>query len=170
MTDITIRAAAPADADDLAAIYAHIDVVANTGQVPLKGRDFWRDFYKSRDPNGVELVAIVDGKAVGHLGLLGNATPRRKHVASFGLCVHADYQRRGVGAALMRAMLDLADNWLNLVRLELSVFTDNAGAIALYERHGFVREGVVRCDSFRAGRYADTLRMARLNPSLPQAN
>jgi putative acetyltransferase len=168
MTDIAIRAAAPADADDLAAIYAHVDVVANTGQIPLRGRDFWRDFYRTRDPNGTELVAVVDGKAVGHLGILGNASPRRRHVASFGLCVHPDYQGRGIGSALMRAMLDLADNWLNLVRVELSVFSDNATAIALYKKHGFVIEGEAKADSFRAGRYVNTTHMARLNPRVAQ--
>ncbi|MBP0574323.1 GNAT family N-acetyltransferase, partial [Mycobacterium tuberculosis] len=78
-----------------------------------------------------------------------------------------DYQRRGVASALMRAMFDLADNWMNIVRLELSVFSDNAAAIALYRKHGFVIEGEAKADSFRAGRYVDTTHMARLNPRSP---
>lgn len=165
MTGISIRAVTAADADDLAAIYAHEAVVANTAQVPLRGREFWRDFYKSRDPDGVELVAVVGGRAVGHLGLIQNRAPRRRHVASFGLCVHPDHQGRGVGTALLAVMLDLADNWLNVLRVELQVAADNHRAIALYERHGFVHEGRARADNFRAGRYVDTNHMARLNPS-----
>lgn len=166
MTEISIRAATLADADDIAAIYAHEAVVANTGQVPLRGREFWRDFYRSRDPNGVELVAVIGGRVAGHLGVIGNTAPRRKHVASFGLCVHPDDQGKGVGGALLRALVDLADNWLNLVRVELTVAADNTRAIALYERHGFVHEGRARCDSFRAGRYVDTLHMARIRPGV----
>jgi putative acetyltransferase len=42
------------------------------------------------------------------------------------MAVRDDWQSRGVGTALMEAALDLADNWLNLTRIELSVYTDNA--------------------------------------------
>lgn len=39
-----------------------------------------------------------------------------------------------LGTALMRELLDAADNWLGFKRLELTVFTDNAPAIRLYEK------------------------------------
>jgi putative acetyltransferase len=58
--------------------------------------------------------------------------------------------------------MDLADNWLNLRRLELEVYTDNEPAIRLYERFGFEREGTLRQHAFRAGRYVDSYLMARL--------
>ncbi len=54
---------------------------------------------------------------------------------------HDQWQGRGVGRALMEAAVDLADNWLSLTRLELTVFADNAPAIRLYERVGFEVEG-----------------------------
>jgi putative acetyltransferase len=44
----------------------------------------------------------------------------------------------------MQAMLDVTDNWLNLTRTELSVYTDNAAAVALYERFGCKTEGTHR--------------------------
>ncbi|MFP3740868.1 GNAT family N-acetyltransferase, partial [Burkholderia sp. SIMBA_019] len=62
---------------------------------------------------------------------------RRAHVAEIGVGVHGDWQRRGVGSRLVAEMLDLADNWLGLRRLELKVFVDNEGAIALYRKFGF---------------------------------
>ena len=65
----------------------------------------------------------------------------------------------------MQAGLDLADNWLNLTRLELEVYSDNEPAIRLYERFGFEREGVLRQHAFRAGQYVDSIMMARLRPS-----
>ncbi len=52
--------------------------------------------------------------------------PRRRHVGEIGMAVRDDLQGRGVGTALMRAALDLADNWLDLARVELTVYTDNA--------------------------------------------
>jgi len=59
-------------------------------------------------------------------------------------------------------VIDLADRWLNLKRLELQVWSDNHRAIALYERFGFEREGLLRADAFRDGAYDDTVAMSRL--------
>jgi putative acetyltransferase len=58
----------------------------------------------------------------------------------------------------------MADRWLNLVRLELEVYTDNEAAIRLYERFGFEREGTMRQYAFRDGLYVDAYAMARIRP------
>jgi RimJ/RimL family protein N-acetyltransferase len=67
--------------------------------------------------------------------------PRRSHVATFGMSVDAAFHGRGVGSALMREMINLCDNWLRVERIELTVFADNAAAVAVYRKHGFVVEG-----------------------------
>ena len=82
--------------------------------------------------------------------------------AALGIGVHDAWTGRGIGTALLATLLETADDWLGLRRIELMVYADNAHAIALYERFGFAREGLMRCHSFRAGRYVDTLAMARL--------
>jgi putative acetyltransferase len=64
----------------------------------------------------------------------------------------------------MEAALDLADNWLNLTRIELRVYVDNAAAITLYEKFGFEVEGTHRRLAFRDGEYVDAYSMARLKP------
>jgi putative acetyltransferase len=107
------------------------------------------------------LVAVLDGEVVGNGGL-HRQRGRRAHVALLGMGLRESVHRRGVGTALLVALIDLADNWLNLKRLELTVFVDNQPAIALYERHGFVREGVLVAYAFRAGQFVDALTMARL--------
>ena len=65
----------------------------------------------------------------------------------------------------MAAVVDLADNWLNLTRLELEVYADNAAAIHLYERFGFTYEGTLRQHAFRNGNYVDSNVMGRLRPA-----
>ena len=62
----------------------------------------------------------------------------------------------------MAAAVDVADNWLNLTRLELEVYADNAAAIHLYERFGFTYEGTLRQHAFRNGKYVDSNVMGRL--------
>lgn len=51
--------------------------------------------------------------------------------------VRRDFQNQGIGRAMLEKVLDLADNWLMLVRLELTVFADNERAVHLYESLGF---------------------------------
>ncbi len=62
----------------------------------------------------------------------------------------------------MDAATDLADNWLNLLRLELDVYTDNEPAIRLYKKFDFVIEGTQKVYAFRDGSYVDAYRMARI--------
>ncbi len=78
------------------------------------------------------------------------------------MAVRDDWQGKGVGTALMAACIDLADNWLNLTRLELEVYVDNEPAIRLYTKFGFEMEGTLRRNAFRNGEYVDSYAMARL--------
>jgi L-phenylalanine/L-methionine N-acetyltransferase len=71
-------------------------------------------------------------------------------------------ERKGIGTALMQAAVDLADKWLNLTRVELEVYTDNAPAIQLYKKFGFTCEGTLAQFAFRNGQYVDSYLMARL--------
>jgi putative acetyltransferase len=106
-------------------------------------------------------VAEVGGEVVGNLGL-GRDERNRGHVGHLGMMVHHDYQGQGVGSALMEAALDLAVNWLGLMRVQLEVYPDNARAIGLYEKYGFETEGLHRAFGYREGQYVDTLVMGRL--------
>ena len=85
-----------------------------------------------------------------------------------GISVHDDFHGRGIGSALLAALIDTADNWLNLRRLELVVYVDNAPALRLYEKFGFVIEGRRRRDVFRDGEFVDSFIMARLRGFEPQ--
>ena len=56
----------------------------------------------------------------------------------------------------------MTDNWLNIRRVELDVYTDNLRAVHLYKKFGFEIEGVRRSLAFRDGEYVDAYHMARL--------
>ena len=78
------------------------------------------------------------------------------------MAVHDDWQGQGLGYALLSEALELADNWMDLRRLELEVYVDNERGVRLYERCGFVIEGTLEKYAYRDGRYVDVHAMARL--------
>lgn len=158
------------DADAFAAMLAHPEVYPHLLQMPYGSGEQWRARLAGNAAPGsadILLVAVNEaGALVGGAGLHPvGVSPRRRHAMSLGMHVQPAWQRQGVGGRLMQSLMDLADNWLGLLRLELDVYADNAQAQALYRRFGFVEEGVHRCHALRAGVYVDTLSMARLNPA-----
>ena len=163
---ITIRRATLDDADAMAAMFSAPRAMAGTLQLPFPSAERWRTRLGELGPDDYLLVADVNGEVVGNLGLHANGRGRRRHVGSIGMSVRDDWQGKGVGSALMTAALDIADNWLNYRRLRLEVYTDNAAALALYEKFGFEIEGTLRQDAFRNGRYVDAYTMARFHPDV----
>ncbi len=158
---LEIRALRPKDAEALAALQNLPKFRHGTLRLPYSSVDDVRAWMARRPPGGLSLAAMLDGRMVGQAGLF-RYDGRRAHAANLGMGVHDDFHGRGIGTALLAAILDAADNWLAITRIELTVWADNARAIALYERHGFQHEGLRRQDAFRAGAYVDSLAMARL--------
>ncbi|QHQ35495.1 GNAT family N-acetyltransferase [Algicella marina] len=164
---VSIRAFEPEDIDAITAILNLPGTLSGTMQFPFRSVAERAERLTGYRP---ELYLVVEkcGGVVGFL-TLDRYKGRRGHCAGLGLSVHDDHIGQGVGSALMGAGLDSADNWLGIHRLELDVFVDNTRAVALYERFGFDGEGVARARGLRAGRYVDTLSMARLRPGCPPA-
>jgi putative acetyltransferase len=156
---IVIRHAELSDADALCDLYAMPQAQAGTLQLPYPAQKLWQERLSGSD--SIHLVAEVDQQLVGQLSLHLQSNPRRKHVAELGMGVRDDWAGKGVGSALLAAAVDMADNWLNLQRLELTVYADNLAALALYRKFGFVEEGLARGYAFRQGQYVDALYMAR---------
>lgn len=159
---IEIRHAQPDDYLALHRVFSQPRAAWGTLQMPYSSPEKWRERAAKPEEGGFSLVACVDGEVVGQLGLFINHGLRRRHTASLGMGVHDAYQGQGVGTALMTAAVDLADNWLNVIRLELSVWCDNIPAVRLYKRFDFEIEGTLRDYGFREGRYVDAYSMARL--------
>ncbi|MBU3144045.1 GNAT family N-acetyltransferase [Clostridium sp. CF012] len=124
-------------------------------------------FINGLTDNDHMLVAEVeeDGvkRVVGVASLSVNKSNRERHSGSIGLMVSRDYQREGIGRALMNNLIDIGDKWLMLIRIELGVFTDNERAINLYKSLGFEIEGTKKYAIIRNGKYDDEYLMARYN-------
>jgi putative acetyltransferase len=169
--NLILRRARPSDAAALAEQLAAPEIFPGLLQVPYANVEFWQQRLNTPPAAGspdLMLVAESDGQVVGSAGLHpASAQLRRRHAMMLGISVSASAQGRGVGQALMTALLDYADNWAQVLRIELSVFHDNERAIRLYKRHGFETEGRARAYALRHGVYEDVLLMARLHPKQP---
>jgi RimJ/RimL family protein N-acetyltransferase len=117
----------------------------------------------------MSIVVELDGRIVG-AARVTQYDRWRSHVGVIFVAVHDDFRRCGIGSSLMAALVDLSDNWLNLKRLELTVYADNEPAIRLYRKFGFEVEGTRRADTFRDGQYVDSFAMARLKPGWSQTD
>ena len=164
-----VRRTRASDAEAYARLMSDPEVYANLLQMPWPSPDHWQVRLAESCAHGsphVQIVAEADGQVAGAAGLHPvGASPRKRHVMALGINVDVAWQGRGVGSLLMQSLCDYADNWLGLLRIELDVYADNRRAQALYERFGFVREGVHRCEAMRDGVYVDGWSMARLNSS-----
>lgn len=165
-TKYIIRRGEASDAEAMQKIFSGSKVIWGTLQLPYPSLDRWRKRLAEPPEGSFSLLACVDDEVVGQLGLFTfTQNPRRRHVGQIGMAVRDDWQGKGVGSALMDAAIDLADNWLNLTRLELEVYPDNEPAVALYKKFGFVIEGTLKNFAYRDGQYVDVYAMARLRKS-----
>jgi diamine N-acetyltransferase len=101
------------------------------------------------------------GELIGSIGLHNINWVERK--AELGILIgEKKYWGVGYGYRALQALLQLAFNKMNLHRVYLRVFENNTGAIRLYQRCGFLQEGLLREDHYYAGQYYHTLVMGVL--------
>lgn len=112
--------------------------------------------------NLIALVAEYCDSVVGYCAVFKHTHPRQKGVGDFGIYLHQDFQRVGLGSAMVELVIDLA-NREGLHRLTLHAVGENIGAIRLYEKFGFSVEGRLR-DAFFGNdeQYHDMVVMGRI--------
>jgi ribosomal protein S18 acetylase RimI-like enzyme len=129
--------------------------------LPLdKSEAFVRENLAQRNPH---VVALVGGQVVGWCDIIPIGRPVYAHGGVLGMGIVEEHRGKGIGEALMRAALRQARE-RGLLRVELTVRSDNERAIALYRKIGFVDEGVKRKAILVDGRYIDVACMALLFP------
>jgi len=132
---------------------------AELEQQLFPGEDPWseRAFAAELDWGHYYLGAYAGEQLIGYAGLSLAGRPGDLEGSVHTIGVDPAHQRRGIGRLLLRALLDRADSEAAEVFLE--VRTDNAGAIALYEAHGFDTIGLRKRYYQPSG--ADAFTMAR---------
>lgn len=160
--EIQVRRTEPSDARSVKEIYECPNAFHGTLQLPHPSLDLWEKRLTHVPEHVYSYVALYQGEVIGNLGLEVCVNPRRRHVASLGMGVKDNYAGKGVGSALLQTAVDLCDNWINIKRLELTVYTDNEQAINLYKKFEFQIEGESAAFAYRDGEYVAAYHMARI--------
>jgi putative acetyltransferase len=155
--DLQLRPLTDDDAPAVHALSTEPTSVWGTLQTPTSSVDFYAARHRATPTGHRIFLAEVDGAAVGVCGL--HPTPH-DGVFEVGMAIGVDHQGVGLGRRALHQLVDAACA-AGARRVELSVFTTNTRARALYERAGFVVEGTRRADGIQAGGYADSVEMAR---------
>ncbi|MEG1602034.1 MAG: GNAT family N-acetyltransferase [Cloacibacillus sp.] len=162
-----IRPFKESDVEDINEMRTMPGVMETIPTLTSESVSFTRELYTKYDPDFPAFCAVVDTpngeKVIGHAMLVLYKKARLRHVASVAIIVNAKYQDMGVGRALLSKLLDIADNWLMLVRVELEVQAENARAVHLYQSLGFQNEGLIKYAVMQNGKYRDIIIMGRYN-------
>lgn len=161
----SIRRARPEDAPVMTA--AQREIAAVPGKLASRPEEINEDTLRTLTTaldggtRGIFLVADEGGVLVGHGMLEALSLATTAHVVRLTLAVHEGHARRGIGRALMNALLDWARASHHVEKVELQVRSSNEPAIALYRALGFVEEGrkIARL-KIGAGQYLDDVYMA----------
>ncbi len=101
-------------------------------------RKFLSDIVKNQ---WTQFLAMENDRVVGWCDIIPYSYEGCRHVGQVGMGVVSSHRRQGIGEQLIRRAIAHARE-KGLGRIELEVFSTNEGAIALYEKIGFVVEGV----------------------------
>lgn len=133
--------------------------------LPLNEND-QKDWVKNQRANGKEIVLLIQfsqdnacALPVGTIGLHG--IDARNGTATLGILIgEKTHWGKGIGEKAITMILKYAFYFLNLRKVNLSVFSENERAKKLYKKCGFIVEGVRKENFYRNGKYVDEVCMA----------
>ncbi|MDO3436579.1 GNAT family N-acetyltransferase [Rhizobium sp. CBN3] len=108
-----------------------------------------------------QFVAVIGEEVVGWCDISRHFFPSHAHRGNLGMGILPAYRGQGLGRKLIETTLRAARE-AGFMRIELDVYEDNSRAIALYEKLGFVREGIIRRAARIDGRFIDAIGMSLL--------
>jgi RimJ/RimL family protein N-acetyltransferase len=162
-----IREALPGDA---AGLIAYVRALADEPGIHLElspgefnytidqERQFLAEYAKAE--NSIFLIADAAGTIAGNLNLHGGRRQANRHVATLGMAVTKGWRNKGVGNQLLQHAITWAGQNPIVKKVELNVFVENAVAVHLYKKYGFLIEGTRKKAVFRDGRFHDNYFMA----------
>ena len=159
----SLRPGRPTDGRPLARLFADVRsegrwLITTPGSISEPSEAFWIS-EMIRAGEQLVLVAEAHGEVVGNVLVSVDRGAATEHIGVLSILLGSGWRDVGIGSELVVA----AQQWAadrSLRKLSLGVFPDNERAIAVYEKHGFVREGVRRMQYRSGDAFRDELLMA----------
>lgn len=124
--------------------------------ISMEGEQKWYENLSRDESTKVYAIETLQGEYIGNLGLHDIDLHNRK--TEFGIVIgKKDLWGKGYGTEAVLLALKLAFEGLNLNKVYLRVFTGNKKAQKCYEKAGFKKEGILRQDMFKSGKYLDSI-------------
>jgi RimJ/RimL family protein N-acetyltransferase len=167
---VRLRAPAARDVDDLYRWFNDRTVTAGLGVRYPVSRQAEADWVERNAvasySNANFAIETLDGTFLGTCGLYDTAQPENRS-AELGITIgHPDHQGRGYGTDTVRTLCRFGFAEMNLHRIELLVFAQNAAARRVYEKVGFVVDAVARAAHWGDGAWYDDVHMSLLEGEL----
>ncbi|MEG2983407.1 MAG: GNAT family protein [Peptostreptococcaceae bacterium] len=132
---------------------------ANQFSGTLEAEQAWIESCNDSENSSI-IVAIIDDELVSIASINSNKKERTKHNGVLGISILKKYWGEGIGSELLDFLINWAKSNLITKRIELLVREDNYRAIKLYEKFGFIKEGMHKGDMYVNGVYYNTIIMA----------
>jgi len=162
---ISIREAAPKDAEKMIAFYNRVGGESDflsfgEGEflTPLSEYELFLASVK-QEQNALIVVAEKEEKIISIASITSSQNPRNKHVGILGIVVEKSYSGLGLGRQLMIELIEWARTNKQTKKIELVTREDNKRAISLYRELGFQTEGLKEKDTYINGVYYNTMLM-----------
>lgn len=166
--EITIRSALPQDAQALLELTSlvvaegeFLMTTADEFQITTEQEKAWIESFAINEGK-IILVAVAEDQIIGMLDFKNGSRKRLAHQGDLGMSVQKAWRSRGVGTALLQALISWGQTNPLIEQIRLAVFSTNEAAIHLYSSMGFVQEGrLMNQAKLDNGTYCDLLLMAR---------
>lgn len=126
-------------------------------------------FYENISANNDTYTFAIEVKETSeYIGGCGiNAVDWKNSTATVGIFIGKDdYLSKGYGTDAMKVLVNFIFNEMNINKVKLEVYSFNIRAIKCYEKIGFKKEGCLRKEIFRSGKYHDILLYGMLRDEL----
>jgi len=162
--EVLVRDAAETDMQAIQAIYAHhvLHGLATFEEVPPAVLDMTERRAAVLNAGLPYLAAELDGRLVGYAYATAyRPRPAYRHTIEDSIYVAHGLGRRGIGGALLRALIARCEHGPWRQMLAVIGNSGNEGSIALHRGLGFQPIGTLHAVGFKLGRWVDTVLMQR---------
>lgn len=165
--ELTVREALPADAKG---VLNHMRKVGDESDtLTFSSKEIIREVEEQAKiiqenldtENKVFILALLGDELVGVMNVTASNRARLKHVGEFGISVRKVHWQKGIATFMLNYMMEWAEANSILRKINLRVLAHNTGAIGLYEKLGFEREGILRSDFYLDDKYHDCVLMGK---------